>query len=309
MKIRIGTGFLGWPFPTREARYLWEFVDVCEAQGIDSIWMSDRVVSPGMTLESMSVLAAMAGRTKRMKFGNSVLALPLRNPTVLAKEIATIDFISGGRMLPAVGIGTDSPAEFEACGVPFKERAGRTDEMLVLMRRLWTEEKVTHRGKYYQTTEVTLSPRPAQKPCPPIWIGGRTEAAFRRVGRLGDGWLPSSMTPAEVGEGIASIRRHAAESGRSVPEDHYGAIIGYCFGASKAEALKAGAQYAFRTRPELRPEEIGAFGTAEDIATAIESFVAQGSSKFVMRACCAPEETLGQTERLAREIVPLFHKR
>ena len=156
-----------------------------EELGIDSIWLADRIVSSAVSMESMTFMAALAARTKRMKFGNSVLALPLRNPVVLAKEIATVDFLSNGRMLPAVGLGADNPREYEACGVSMKERAPRTDEAIALMRRLWLEDNVTFQGKFYQTTEATVQPKPVQKP-PPIWIGGRTEAAFRRGG--GGAW-------------------------------------------------------------------------------------------------------------------------
>ena len=309
MKIRIGVGITGWPFPERDASYLWDFVDLAEGSGVDSIWLSDRIVAPTLSLESMAFFGALAGRTKRMKFGNSVLVLPLRHPTLLAKEIATVDFLSGGRMLPAVGLGTNNPGEFEAVGVSTKERAGRTDEAIALMRRLWTEDAVTFEGRYFKTTEATILPKPVQKPCPPIWIGGRTDAAFRRVGRLGDGWLVASMTPEEVGEGIRAIRGYAAEAGRAVPGDHYGAIVSYCFAGSHDEALRLASPHFLRARPDVKPEECSALGTTEEIVASIDRYIAQGVSKFVMRAACPPDQVLAQTDRLAREVVPLFHRR
>jgi probable F420-dependent oxidoreductase len=308
MKVRIGTGLIGWPFPRKDAGYFWEFVDLCEALGIDSIWISDRIVASTLSLESMTVLAAIAARTKRMKFGNSVLALPLRHPTVLAKEIATIDFLSGGRMLPAVGLGTNNPGEYEACGVSMKERAGRTDEAIALMRRLWTEDNVTHKGRYYQTTEATIEPKPAQKPCPPIWIGGRTEPAYRRVGRLGDGWLTSFLTPEEVGRGIAMIRQAASEAGRAVPEDHYGVIVTYCLAASREEAMRLAGPHLMMRRPDAPPEAHCALGTAEDAAELLRAYIRAGATKFVLRPACPPEQAMAQFERLAREVAPLFHR-
>ena len=308
MKVRIGVGFMGWPFPKQDPAYAWEFIDMSEGLGLDSIWLADRIVSPAVSMETMTFMAAVAARTRKMKFGQSVMALPLRNPAVLAKEIATVDFLSGGRMLPAVGLGTDNPAEFEACGVSMKERAGRTDEAIVLLRKLWSQEKVTFQGRYYRTTEATITPRPAQKPCPPIWIGGRTEAAYRRVGRLGDGWLTSFLTPDEVGNGIERIRHHAAEAGRAVPEDHYGTIISYCFGGSREEAVKLAQPYMLRLRPEVPPQAYCALGTAEDIAGLIGQYIRNGATKFVLRPCCPPEQTLAQNERLAREVAPAFHK-
>ncbi len=308
MKVRIGAGLIGWPFPRKDAGHFWEFVDLCEASDIDSIWISDRIVASTLSLESMTVLAAIAARTKRMKFGNSVLALPLRHPTVLAKEIATIDFLSGGRMLPAVGLGTNNPGEYEACGVSMKERAGRTDEAIALMRRLWTEDNVTHRGRYYQTTEATIEPKPVQKPCPPIWIGGRTEPAYRRVGRLGDGWLTSFLTPDEVGRGIAMIRQAAREAGRAVPEDHYGVIVTYCLAGSSEEAMRIAGPHLMLRRPDVPPEAHCALGAAEDVAQLLRAYIRAGATKFVLRPACPPEQTMAQFERAAREVAPLFHK-
>lgn len=301
---------MGWPFPRREASLLWEWVDYCEQSAIDSIWLADRIVAPTLSLESMTFMGALAGRTKRMKFGNSVLSLPLRNPVVLAKEIATVDFISNGRMLPAVGIGTDNPAEFEATGSDVKERAGRTDEAIALMRRLWTENEVTFQGKYYKTTKVTIEPKPVQKPAPPIWIGGRTDAAFRRAGRHGDGWMASLVTPAEAGKGIEAIRRYAKEAGRVVPDDHYGVIVSYHFAKSREEAERAAAQYGIgsRSRPDVPVTSLNGLGTAEEISSLIADYVKHGVSKFVMRAACPPEQTMAQTKRLAEEVAPAFHK-
>ena len=241
--------------------------------------------------------------------GKKMYGVPSTELKKLAKEIATVDFLSGGRMLPAVGLGTNNPGEFEAVGVNVKERAGRTDEAIALMRRLWTEDAVTFEGRYFKTTEATVLPKPVQKPCPPIWIGGRTDAAFRRVGRLGDGWLVAAMTPDEAGEGIRAIRGYAAEAGRAVPEDHYGAILSYCFADSQEEAMREAAPHFLRARSDVRPEECSALGTTEEIVASIERYVAQGVSKFVMRSACPPDQVMAQTERLAREIVPLFHKR
>lgn len=307
MKVRIGTGFIGWPFPKVDPGYVWEFIDMSEDLGIDSIWLADRIVAPTVSLESMTFMAALAARTKKMKFGNSVLALPLRNPTVLAKEIATIDFLSNGRMLPAVGLGTDNPNEYEACGVDMKQRGARTDEAIALMRRLWTEDNVTFEGRFYKTTEVTVTPKPRQQP-PPIWIGGRTEAAFRRVGRIGDGWLTSTLNPEEVGHGIQRIREHSKEAGREVPEDHYGTIISYCLADSREKALRLAQPYMLRARPDVPPESYCGLGTVEDVAGLISDFVSNGATKFVLRATCPPEMTMAQNERVAREIAPLFHK-
>ena len=306
MKVRIGAGFSGWPFPTMDPAYLWEYIDASEDLGLDSIWLADRIVSSAISMESMTFMSAVAARTKKMKFGNSVLSLPLRNPAVLAKEIATVDFLSGGRMLPAVGLGTDSPNEYEACGVEMRQRGPRTDEFITLMRRLWEEESVTFEGRFYRTTEVTVTPKPHQQPVP-VWIGGRTEAACRRVGRMGDGWLTSFLSPPEVGQGIQWARQYAAEAGRQVPEDHYGIIVSYCFADSQDEAAELAKPYMFRVRQDLPPPAYCGLGSSEDIVGLINEYVAQGATKFVLRPCCPPEQTLAQNEKLARAVAPVFH--
>src|SRR5215207_342182 len=229
MKVRIGITlgqFLG---NDRRPEEILEFVDHLDALDLDSIWVSDRLVSSGLTLEPMTFLSYIAGRLRNTKFGTSTLVLPTRNPVVLAKELATLDFLSQGRLFPGIGLGGEGSMDLQAVGVDHRTRAGRTDEMIVLMRRLWREENVTFSGKHFSLERVTVMPRPWQKQGPPIWIGGRSEAALRRTGRLGDGWLVSSVSASEVAQGIRSIRGYAAEARRQVPEDHYGVLIPFYF--------------------------------------------------------------------------------
>lgn len=306
MKVRIGTGVFNWPFPKPDPGYLWEFVDQSEALGVDSMWVSDRVVSTTIALESMALLASIAARTKRMRLGNSVLALPLRNPVVLAKEIATIDFLSGGRMLPAFGIGADNPAEYEACGVSMKERGARTNEAIALMRRLWTEEDVTFHGRFYNTTGVTVRPKPAGPL--PIWFGAREGDGLRRIGRLGDGWLASSMTPQEAAVAIAKINAYAAEAGRAVPQDHFGTILPFNLADSQEAAEASARPFLPRNRPGVPPDAFAALGPPETIADKVNEYVAVGITKFILRAACPPDRFLAQQRRAAMEVIPAFHR-
>ncbi|MGZ9188158.1 MAG: LLM class flavin-dependent oxidoreductase, partial [Candidatus Binatia bacterium] len=194
MKVRIGIQLGQWPSRDIQPEAVLDLVDYFEALDVDSIWVSDRLISAALTLEPITFLSYIAGRLRKMKFGTSTLVLPTRNPVVLAKELATLDFLSQGRLFPAIGLGGEESKDLQAVGINKKERAGRTDEMIVLMRRLWTEENVTFAGKYFSVEDATVMPRPWQKNGPPIWIGGRSEAALRRTGRLGDGWLVSSVS-------------------------------------------------------------------------------------------------------------------
>src|SRR5258705_707312 len=162
MKVRIGIALGQWPSKEIRPETILDLVDYFEALDVDSLWVSDRLVSSALTLEPITFLSFIAGRLRMMKFGTSTLVLPTRNPIVLAKELATLDFLSQGRLFPAIGLGGDESKDLQAVGINKKERAGRTDEMIVLMRRLWTEENVTFTGKYFSIDDATIMPRPWQ---------------------------------------------------------------------------------------------------------------------------------------------------
>lgn len=305
MGIGIGIGFTGWPFGDANPEGFWRAVDLAEDLAIDSLWLSDRVVSEALSLEPVVALSWVAARTRKMKFGTSVMALPLRNPTVLAKELATLDFLSGGRLLLAVGLGRDDDTELQACGIHRTERAGRTEEMVHLLRALWSGNGVSFEGKYYRLEDVTIQPKPAQAR-PPIWVGGRSAPAFRRTARLADGWLASQMLPDEVETAIACIREHAADYGREIDHDHFGVLFNYCFAADSREAAQLARPYALRNRTDVDFAETSALGTTQDITRAIQRYIDAGASKFVARPACPPEAIHEQLERLGTEVIPQF---
>ena len=307
MSVKIGIGFGGWPFPTQEPEELWQYVDACEELDIDSLWLSDRIVSEIMNVEPMIALSFIAARTKNLKFGTSVLALPLRNPTVLAKEIATLDFLSGGRVLPAVGLGTEDEREFEACGSPKRQRGGRTDEAIEVMKLLWSQDNVTFHGKYYTLNDVTIQPKPVQRDLPPMWIGGRSEAAIQRTARIGDGWLVSQATPDEVADGVARIKIGALEHGNEIEDDHYGVLFSYFIADTPEEAAKQAAPYMLRRRTDVDYAEFSAFGTPDHVSKLMGRYIDAGAPKIVVRPACAPELMMEQLELLGKEVVPHYH--
>lgn len=305
MGIGIGIGFSGWPFGDADPEAFWSAVDLAEDLAIDSLWLSDRVVSEALSLEPVVALSCVAARTRKMKFGTSVMALPLRNPTVLAKELATLDFLSAGRLLLAVGLGRDDDTELQACGIHRSERAGRTEEMVHLLRALWSGNSVSFQGKYYQLEDVSIAPRPAQAD-PPIWVGGRSGPAFRRTARLADGWLASQLTPEEVETAIARIRKYAADYGRRIDDDHFGVLFNFCFAEDPVAAAQVARPYALRNRTDVDFAETSALGAAGDIADAIQRYIDAGASKFVARPACPPEAVHEQLERLGTEVIPRF---
>ena len=307
-KVRIGIALGGWPFPEPDPQSLWEYAERMECLDIDSIWFTDRIVSPAFTLETVVAMSFIASRTTKLKFGTSVIALPLRNPTVLAKELASIDFLSGGRCLPAVGLGTGDEIEYEACGTEKRLRVSRTEVTVRLIRRLWSENNVTHKGKHFSLTNVTIHPKPVQKNLPPIWFGGRSEPALRRAAKLGDGWLASQSTVTEIATGVATIKSLANYYDNHIEEDHYGVRLNYCLAGTRAEAEKLSLPFLNNQRQDVPQHQINALGPPKVLISMLEKYISAGATKFVLRPACPKKMTLEQLNYLGSEIVPIFHK-
>src|SRR3989338_1597807 len=189
---RFGANLAPHPDP-REQMALAERV---EAVGFDSVWCGDHIVFNIPLYESLTLLSFYAAHTRRIRVGTCVYLLALRNPTVVAKITATLDALSGGRLIFGVGVGGEIPKEFEACGIHHTERGARVNEGIEVLRTLWTQAPASFSGRFVKFEGVSIDPKPAQPGGPPIWIGGRSDAALQRAGRLGDGW-GSFVVPAE----------------------------------------------------------------------------------------------------------------
>jgi alkanesulfonate monooxygenase SsuD/methylene tetrahydromethanopterin reductase-like flavin-dependent oxidoreductase (luciferase family) len=212
-------------------------------------------------------------------------------------------------MLPAFGIGVEREREFLAAGVPFKERGRRTDEAIAIMRRCWSDNDVSFEGEFWRLDKITVLPKPVQQPMP-LWIGGSSEAAMRRVGRLGDGWIPSFIPPARFATGVAQTQRFATEAGREVPADHFGVLVNFCFAEDRAVARALAGPFIPRGRvDDATLEACTAFGPPELLCERLDEYVAGGASKFIVRPMCPPDRMLEQLARLADEVVPAFHRR
>ena len=308
---RIGVMPGPWPLGPAGRDLFWRLVDLCEKSEIDSVWFSERLSSPLPVPEPMTAMAAVAARTTRLKFGPSVLVTPFRMPVLAAREIAMVDYLSNGRMLPAFGVGAEQAREFDAAGVPFRERGRRTDEAIQIMRRCWSEDEdeVTFAGEFWRLDRITVRPKPVQQPMP-LWIGGNSEAAMRRAGRLGDGWIPSFITPAELRVGVEKTRAFAVEAGREVPADHFGALFYYCLDPDPAVARALATPFIPRGRADdATLERCTAFGPPALVRERLEEYVAGGASKFILRPMCPPDRMLDQLGQLATDVVPAFHRR
>jgi probable F420-dependent oxidoreductase len=301
MTVSVGMGIAAFPFA--DARGFWRWIDMCEAGGVDSIWQSDRVISTVPALECVSVMAALAGRTRRLKFGMNVLSLAQRDPVLVAKQCATIDVLSEGRLLPAFGIGSPLGPEWKALGLDTKSRGKRMDECLEIVSRLWREEKVDFAGVHFRLEGASIAPKPIQAELP-MWIGGSSEAAIRRTGRYGTGWQAGLDGLSDIARVIRAIKEAAAAAGRTIDEDHYGAGVAFHFGSAADPGIaEAKAQVVRRAGREV--PTYFAIGDAETILARIAELVVAGVSKFILRPVVGGEEiVLGQTRRLIDEVLP-----
>ncbi|MEQ9162039.1 MAG: LLM class flavin-dependent oxidoreductase, partial [Ilumatobacter fluminis] len=223
MKVRIGYG-LGTRTTLHDERF-GLVVDELERHGFDSLWVSEKI--GGDAPDPMVAMSYAAGRTTNLKFGMSVMVLPGRNPIVLAKALATLGTMSGGRLLPAFGLGQVHPMEQQAFGVDRKERAAWFDEAMSVMRQCWTGEPVVHDGERFHYDGVRVRPVPKRMD---VWLGGIAPSELKRVGRLADGWLPSFVTPADAAAGREVIEQVCTEHDREIEDDHYGVLIPYSLG-------------------------------------------------------------------------------
>jgi probable F420-dependent oxidoreductase len=298
--VRLGLGIAAFPFETPRAFFRW--VDLCEGGGVDSLWQTDRLVSREPHLESLTAMAALAGATERMKFGMNAMVASLRDPLVAAKQCATIDFLSGGRLLPVFVPGHDTAPEWDATGRDPRERGRLADEILEIMRRLWSEEKVSFEGRHFRYREVSIAPRPVQQPLP-LWIGGHSPAAVRRTARVGTGFLAGLVPPAQLAELVVAIRRELVRVGRSIDPDHYGVTLPYRFGSLGDPAV----QRMVAARGEAAPPGWLAVGDAAAVTATLRAYVEAGASKFVMIPLARGEDDLVlQTRRLVDEVLPAF---
>lgn len=298
MKVRIGYG-LGVATKLNDAGF-GVVVDALERLEFDSLWLSERI--GGDAPDPLVAMSFAAGRTQRLKFGMSVMVLPGRNPVVLAKELATLDRLSNGRLLPAFGLGVANPHEQQAFGVQRAERAKLFDEALAVMRSCWTDETTTFHGERFSYDNLRVRPKPIQNPLE-VWLGGIAPSELKRVGRLADGWLPSFVSPADAAAARPIIEQVANEHDRAVPADHFGALIPYAHG-DLPDTVVAG--LAAR-RPDLAdPRSLVPRGWDELLAL-IDRFVDVGTTKFVVLPIIephGPDGWIAELEAAAQTLLP-----
>ncbi len=283
-----------------------ELVDRC---GYDSLWVGDHIAFAVPILDPLLTLAQAAVVSRRLILATGVYLLPLRHPGPVAKQIATLDHLTEGRLIFGVGVGGEFPKEFEACGVPIAERGARLSEGIKVLRQLWTGDTVSHGGRFFAFDSVQMLPPPRQPGGPPIWCGGRSDAALRRAGRLADGWISYVVTPEMYKAALSRIAEAAEAAGRKLDSFGTGHLLFARLDQSYEKALDAAsATLSVRYAMDFRraAERYAALGTAQQIAERIRMFYQAGARHISLDLVGPYEERPAQIERFATEVLPLL---
>ena len=190
-----------------------DIASMAEDIGYDSLWCGDHISFGNPIIEGMVALSLLAAHTTSITIGTGVLLLPLRPPALVAKQMASLDYLTGGRVVCGVGVGGDSAKDFDAVGISVTERGARTDEAIAVLKALWGAKEASFEGRFTSFQDVGLNPMPVQSGGPPIFVGGRADAALRRAGKLGDGWMGYMVSPARFAASMDKVRDYAADRG------------------------------------------------------------------------------------------------
>jgi probable F420-dependent oxidoreductase len=287
-------------------RELAEFARTAEAVGFDSVQVGDHIQWHAPILEATTVLATFAAATTRARLASDVIILPLRDPVLIAKTVASLDVLSGGRMIFGVGVGGDHPAEYAAMRVPLAERGGRANESLEIVRGLLTGARFSYAGRHYAVRDVSIAPRPLQ-PAVPIWVGGTSEAALRRAARHGDGWIAAFASERKFARLADTLRGLLAAEGRSAAAFTFGTFLFVNLGPDATEARAAGARYierVYQLDGATILDRFGAAGPVEACAERVQAHIEAGARYVVLSPVCGyrewPRQLAACGELLAR---------
>jgi len=287
-----------------------ELVSLVDRSGYDSLWVGDHIAFAVSILDPLLQLAQAAVVSRRLMLGTNVYLLPLRHPAPVAKQVATLDHLCEGRLIFGVGVGGEFPKEFAVSGVPLNERGGRLSAAIPLLRELWSGKPISYSGKYFgEFSEVAMQPPSRQPGGPPIWCGGRSDAALARTGRLADGWVSYVVTPEQYRAALEKIDVAADAAGRTVDRFGTGHLLFARLDASYEAALDAAAlslsqRYAMDFRRAT--ERYAALGQPEQVASRIRDFHAAGARHIIIDLVGPYEERPRQIEEFARNVLPLL---
>jgi probable F420-dependent oxidoreductase len=288
----------------------WDTVRAVERAGFDSVWTGDHVSFHNPMYESLTLLASYASITNRIRLGVGVYLLALRPPAIAAKVTATIDALSHGRLIFGVGVGGENPKEFELTGSPHKERGARVTEAIEVVRTLWRDTPASFAGRFTKFSGVSIDPKPVQQPGPPIWIGGRSDAALTRAGRQGDGWVSYVVQAERYKQSLEKVQAAAVAAGRALekftPAHLTFITIGRDYETAKATWVRLlSTRYAQDFGPLAG--KYGVIGTPAQCAEQLQLFVEAGCRYFVMDSIVDLAAERTHLETIAAELIPRFH--
>ena len=277
---QIGLAWVN-PAPLTKPENVVNFAKKCEAMGCHSMWTIDRIAYDN--LEPLTVLAAAAGATQKIRLGTSVLLGNLRHASHVAKIVSTLDFISNGRVTLGLGFGSREN-DYRAAEIPFEHRGSRAVEQVQLMKRLWTEDNVTFKGKFYNVENLSVGPKPIQKPHPPIWTGGSAEVALKRAGSWADGFICGSSAIPEFPSTWEKIASYAKAAGRDPNKISKAGLTFMAIDEDKSKAVKTVEDYVMRYYGRLRADvaNTSLVGAPAAIAERIGAFLSRGLDTLII---------------------------
>ena len=291
-------------FPERpvDPGFIRKYVARAEALGFHSAWVVEQILGAIPSLEPIELLTYAAAVTTRIRVGSAVLLTALRSPVHTAKSLATLDHLSGGRLIVGVGLGAN-PKIYPAYGLAAERRAARFTEGIQLMKRLWTEPRVTFEGEFFKLQNASMEPKPVQKPHPPLWFGGHHPNALKRTVELGDGFMGAgSLSTAKFGEEVTLLRRLLQEAKRDPAAFPVAKRVYIAVDRDKARAGKRLTEWfgAFYGRPQMA-EEVSVWGPAEECVEGLKQVVAAGAGLLMLNPVF---DEMEQLEVFASEIGP-----
>ena len=291
-------------FPERpvDPGFIRKYVARAEALGFHSAWVVEQILGAIPSLEPIELLTYAAAVTTRIRVGSAVLLTALRSPVHTAKSLATLDHLSGGRLIVGVGLGAN-PKIYPAYGLAAERRAARFTEGIQLMKRLWTEPRVTFEGEFFKLQNASMEPKPVQKPHPPLWFGGHHPNALKRTVELGDGFMGAgSLSTAKFGEEVTLLRRLLQEAKRDPAAFPVAKRVYIAVDPDKARAGKRLTEWfgAFYGRPQMA-EDVSVWGPAEECVEGLKQVVAAGAGLLMLNPVF---DEMEQLEVFASEIGP-----
>lgn len=289
---------------------VWEPEQIAKVEdhGFDILTTGEHILFFRPILDTITVLAYAAAVTKKIKLVPSTIILPLRHPTILAKELISIDLLSKGRLIASVGIGGDYPREFDACGIPMSERGIRADEGIEIIRKFWSGTRFSYHGKIFRLDDADMLPAPHQPGGPPLWVCGRSDPAMRRAARFGDGWQPYMYTAEQLRESIAKIRDFAGAQGRELTSDFAFTSFMYVsmdpdVGKARDKAIEQ-LNYRFNMPFDKLVDKYCAYGPPQKIIEELARYAEAGTNHLIVALIMPAAERMDYVARFAGDILP-----